>query len=91
VAIVNNGKGVAQLRWLLIEASARGNGIGEKLVDIAVSFAREKHYKKIILMTADFLAAAKKLYEKFGFRQISSQKEEKWGRQVHIEYLELML
>ncbi|MCK5348790.1 MAG: MarR family transcriptional regulator [Desulfobacula sp.] len=91
VAIVNNGEGVAQLRWLLIEAFARGNGIGEKLVDIAVNFSREKQYKKIILMTTDFLSAAKQLYEKFGFRQISSQKEVKWGRQMHIEYLELML
>ncbi|MCD4721471.1 MAG: GNAT family N-acetyltransferase, partial [Desulfobacula sp.] len=91
VAIVNNDKGVAQLRWLLVEASARGYGIGEKLVEIAVSFAREKQYRKIILMTTDFLKPARLLYEKFGFRQISSKKEINWGRQMYIEYLELIL
>jgi len=91
IAIVNNGKGVAQLRWLLVEAGARGNGIGEKLVDIAVSFAREKQYEKIILMTTDFLAPARKLYEKFGFKLISSEKGVEWGRSMHIEYLELLL
>lgn len=91
VAIVNNGKGVAQLRWLLVEASARGNGLGEKLVDLAVDFAREKQYDKILLMTINFLHAAKKLYDKFGFRRISSKKEITWGRQMQIEYLELTL
>jgi DNA-binding MarR family transcriptional regulator/GNAT superfamily N-acetyltransferase len=91
VAIVNNDKGVAQLRWLLVEASARGYGIGKKLVEIAVSFAREKQYQKIILMTSDFLRPARLLYEKFDFRQITSKKEVNWGRQMHTEYLELIL
>ncbi|MCP3873754.1 MAG: MarR family transcriptional regulator [Desulfobacteraceae bacterium] len=91
VAIVNNGDGVAQLRWLIVDACARGNGIGEKLVDITVSFARERQYEKIILMTTDFLSPARALYEKFGFKQVSSQKEVKWGRSMHIEYLELIL
>jgi DNA-binding MarR family transcriptional regulator/N-acetylglutamate synthase-like GNAT family acetyltransferase len=91
IAMVNNGNGVAQLRWLLVEASTRGHGIGEKLVDIAVGFAREKKYKKIILMTTDFLPAARRIYEKFGFKQISSDSEVQWGLQVNIEYLALQL
>ncbi|NOX32798.1 MAG: MarR family transcriptional regulator [Deltaproteobacteria bacterium] len=91
IAIVNNGKGVAQLRWLLVEASARGHGIGEKLVDTAVSFAREKLYEKIVLMTTDFLKPARLLYEKFGFKRTSSQEEVKWGKKMRIEYLELLL
>lgn len=91
LAIVNNGKGVAQLRWLLVDAQARGKGIGEKLVETGVRFAREKQYEKIILMTLDFLDAAKHLYEKFGFRQTSSEKGVHWGRQMNVEYLELEL
>ncbi len=91
IAMVDNGKGVAQLRWLLVEASTRGHGLGEKLVDIAVGFAREKKYKKIILMTTDFLPAARRLYEKFGFKQISRDQEIQWGLTVNIEYLELQL
>ena len=54
-------------------------------------FAREKRYEKIILMTTDFLPAARNLYEKFGFKQISSEEGMNWGRKMHIEYLELRL
>ncbi len=89
IAIVNNGDDVAQLRWLIVDACARGNGLGEKLVETAVTFAKEKQYKKIILMTTDFLTPARKLYEKFGFKQTSSEKESKWGRSMYIEYLAL--
>ncbi len=91
IAIVNNGNGVAQLRWLLVEAAARGCGLGEKLVETAVGFAREKKYEKIILMTIDFLTPARRLYEKFGFYQVSSEETVEWGRQMAIEYLELKL
>jgi len=91
VAVVNKNEGVAQLRWLIVTASARGNGLGEQLVDTAVNFAREKQYQKIILMTTDFLKPARRLYDKFGFKQTSSEKQTQWGRQMHIEYLELSL
>ena len=91
IAIVNNGNGVAQLRWLLVEAAARGYGLGEKLVETAVGFAREKKYEKIILMTIDFLTPARRIYEKFGFALVSSEKTIEWGREMSIEYLELKL
>ncbi len=91
IAIVNNGDGVAQLRWLLVEAAARGCGLGEKLVETAVGFARQKKYEKIILMTTDFLTPARRLYDKFGFYQVSSEKTVEWGRPMSIEYLELGL
>lgn len=91
IAIVNNGNGVAQLRWLLVEAGARGCGLGERLVETAIHFAKEKKYDKIILMTTDFLIPARRLYEKFGFYQVSSEKTVEWGRPMSIEYLELKL
>ncbi|OGR11806.1 MAG: hypothetical protein A2097_04180 [Desulfobacula sp. GWF2_41_7] len=91
IAIVNNGNGVAQLRWLLVEAAGRGCGLGEKLVETAVGFAREKKYEKIILMTIDFLTPARRIYEKFGFAMVSSEKTVEWGREMSIEYLELKL
>ncbi len=89
IAMVNNGNRVAQLRWLLVEASTRGHGLGGKLIETAIDFARDKRYEKIILMTTDFLPAARRLYDQFKFKQVSSDKEVQWGREVTIEYLEL--
>lgn len=59
--------GVARLRLLMVEAAARGERLGRRLVDECVSFSREKGYREIVLWTHEVLTAARSIYKAVGF------------------------
>jgi DNA-binding MarR family transcriptional regulator/GNAT superfamily N-acetyltransferase len=81
----------SQLRMLLVEPSARGMGIGAKLVEECLRFARQAGYRKMMLWTNSVLGAARAIYKKVGFRLTESEKHHSWGHDLVSEIWELDL
>ena len=71
-----------QLRLLLVDPPARGLGIGARLVDECVSFARRAGYDDLVLWTNDVLTAARHLYEKAGFVLTSTERHHSFGHDL---------
>ena len=91
VAIVEFSREEAQLRWLLLHPDLRGRGLGRRLVQEAVAFAREGGYSSIFLWTVDSLPAAAWLYKSAGFREMEVVTHELWGSLVTEVKYELAL
>lgn len=80
VFLVKKSQSIAKLRLLLVEPSARGLGIGKRLVGECLRFARQVGYKKIVLWTQSELPAARHIYQECGFRLVKQEKHRSWGR-----------
>ena len=91
VMLAKDKPGIARVRLLLVDPKARGLGIGARLVDECVRFARKAGYKKITLWTHSVLTAARHIYEKAGFKLTGSEPHKSWGRPVVSEYWDLTL
>jgi len=81
----------ARLRLLLVDPKARGLGLGTRLVDECVRFARAKGYAEITLWTHSVLSAARHVYEGAGFKLTSSEPRRSWGKDVVAEFWDLEL
>jgi DNA-binding MarR family transcriptional regulator/GNAT superfamily N-acetyltransferase len=91
VFLVKKSDRVAKLRLLLVEPSARGLGIGGRLVDECVRFARQAGYRKITLWTQSKLDAARHIYRKAGFGVIKRERNHSFGHKLVSETWELTL
>jgi len=91
VMLVKESANVARLRLLLVDPKARGLGLGARLTEEAIRFARDAGYERITLWTHSVLAAARHIYRKAGFKLMRSEKHQSWGQPVVSEHWDLQL
>jgi DNA-binding MarR family transcriptional regulator/GNAT superfamily N-acetyltransferase len=91
VFLVKHGKATAKLRLLLVEPQARGLGIGRRLVEECIRFAREKGYRRLVLWTQSNLDAARAIYRSAGFSRVATERHASFGVTLTGEYWALKL
>jgi len=82
---------VARIRLLLLDPRARGMGLGRRLAEECVAFARAKGYRRVTLWTHAELTAARAIYAKLGFRKTGQESHDDWGGKATSEFWDLDL
>jgi GNAT superfamily N-acetyltransferase len=91
IFLVAKSTTVAKLRLLLVEPAARGLGVGQRLVDECVRFARGVGYQKIVLWTQSILDPARHIYAKTGFQLVGREPNHEFGQGLVSETWALKL
>ena len=91
IFLVAQDRTTAKLRMLLVEPEARGSGLGKRLVDECLAFARTAGYRRVVLWTQDNLDAARHLYMRAGFRRTAQESHHSFGKDLVAETWSLKL
>jgi len=79
------------LRLLILTPAARGLGLGARLTDECIAFARATGYRKIVLWTQSHLLTARRIYQTRGFHIVQAERNDAYGKQLTSETWELKL
>lgn len=82
VFCVAASESTAKLRILLVHPAARGHGLGARLVDTCLAFARAADYRQITLWTNDVLVSARRIYEAAGFQLMEEERHHSFGHDL---------
>jgi DNA-binding MarR family transcriptional regulator/GNAT superfamily N-acetyltransferase len=91
VFVMRGSDTVAKLRLLYVEPTARGLGLGRKLVDACIHFARDTGYHKLALWTNDVLIPARRIYQQAGFTCVAQEPHRSFGKDLVGETWERVL
>jgi GNAT superfamily N-acetyltransferase len=82
VFLVKKSRTVGQLRLMIVDPRARGLGIGARLVDECLRFARQAGYRTVTLWTNSVLLAARRVYAQAGFRLVHEERHRSFGKDL---------
>jgi DNA-binding MarR family transcriptional regulator/GNAT superfamily N-acetyltransferase len=91
IMLAKDSDAVARIRLLLVDPKGRGLGLGARLTDESIRFARRAGYNKMTLWTHSVLTAARHIYQKAGFKLMRTERHRSWGRPVVSEHWDLEL
>ena len=91
IAIAKADTETAQLRFFMLEPEMRQRGYGNRLMEMALAFCREKGYRKVFLLTITAQVIARHVYETHGFHKTASWDKSEWGDGVIEERWEKTL
>jgi len=91
VFCVRKDHATAQLRILLVSSAGRGQGLGRRLIQACIDFARSAGYSRLVLWTNDSLAAARHLYLAAGFTLVDEAPHHSFGLDLIGQNYELDL
>jgi GNAT superfamily N-acetyltransferase len=83
IFLVKGGEETAKLRLLHVEAAARGQGLGTRLVDECIAFARSAGYRRLELWTNDILVSARRIYIAAGFSLEKEEAHHSFGKDLN--------
>ena len=89
--VVRESDTVAKLRLVLVNFAARGLGLGARLTDECIAFARARGYRSMVLWTNANLLAARAIYARRGFQLVRSEPYHGYGQDLVGEHWELAL
>lgn len=91
VFVVRKSRTIAKLRLLIVDPAARGAGVGARLIDECIRFARHARYRTLTLWTQSDLLAARHLYARAGFKRVASTPHHSFGHDLTGETWDLPL
>jgi GNAT superfamily N-acetyltransferase len=91
IAVTRETESHARLRWFLVRRTARGQGLGRRLLDAALTYTRERGFERIDLETFSELTTAARMYLDAGFHVVDATPRLQWGREIELRHYELRL
>ena len=88
IAMSREGGRHGRVRWFLVARRARGQGLGRRLFDEAMAYARDR-FDTLELETFSELTTAARMYRSVGFELRDTQPQNDWGREIQLQHYDL--